>query len=79
MHTLRVLSQQASDAATLGQSMEFVITKESDSTKDNIVLVSMRRIIVRSRKRQAAISCEQPIESPMYFCVSLCRRVSCRA
>lgn len=41
------MSVQTGDVAQPGQTMEFVITKDADSTRDNIVLLSLRRILVR--------------------------------
>jgi hypothetical protein len=36
-----------SDVATVGTKMEFIITKDDSDTKDQIVLLSLRRIAVR--------------------------------
>ena len=35
--------------ATIGTKMEFIITKDDSDTKDQIVLLSLRRIAVRAR------------------------------
>jgi hypothetical protein len=40
---------QVSDLATVGSQMEFIITKDDSDTKDQIVLLSLRRIAVRRR------------------------------
>jgi hypothetical protein len=47
---------QTSDIATVGQQLEFVITKDADSTRDNIVLLSLRRILVR-RCTKSNVAC----------------------
>jgi hypothetical protein len=36
-----------SDIAKVGERMEFIITKDDSDTKDQIVLLSLRRIAVR--------------------------------
>jgi hypothetical protein len=40
---------QVSDIAKVGERMEFIITKDDSDTKDQIVLLSLRRIAVRLR------------------------------
>lgn len=53
--TVACMSVQTSDIAQPGMTMEFVITKDADSTRDNIVLLSLRRILVRFR--------DEPVQS----------------
>jgi hypothetical protein len=46
-----------SDVATVGTKMEFIITKDDSDTKDQIVLLSLRRIAVRRPSHVAPHCC----------------------